>query len=138
MGYEKVNLDVTTLIALTSDLSHGEVAWAFKDAALEQQVLQETEEPVLKVLHEMLQGATEFAATEKMKGMRLATDDHLSKAHKSHKRASFAGSLGFEMIEKWDKVGGCMPRPRLCRPTRALSHRWAVLRPVYRAARPLR
>eukprot|EP00913_Durusdinium_trenchii_P001880 g1740.t1 len=46
-SYNSVNMDITALIALTSNLSHGEVGWSFEDGALQQQALQEAEEPEL-------------------------------------------------------------------------------------------
>ncbi|CAE7838065.1 unnamed protein product [Symbiodinium sp. CCMP2592] len=51
-----INLDTTTLIALTSNLSHGQVGWTFKDAELEKQAAMEAKEPVLQQLASMLGG----------------------------------------------------------------------------------
>ncbi|CAE7940231.1 unnamed protein product, partial [Symbiodinium necroappetens] len=58
---DSINLDTTTLIALTSNLSHGQVGWTFKDAELEKQAAMEAEaraqeEPVLRQLASILGG----------------------------------------------------------------------------------
>ncbi|CAJ1418846.1 unnamed protein product [Effrenium voratum] len=53
---DAVNLDTTTLIALTSNLSHGQVGWRFADPELERQATQEAQEPVLKQLEQRLAG----------------------------------------------------------------------------------
>ncbi|CAE7760448.1 unnamed protein product, partial [Symbiodinium sp. CCMP2456] len=53
---DSINLDTTTLIALTSNLSHGQVGWTFKDAELEKQAAMEAKEPVLQQLASILGG----------------------------------------------------------------------------------
>ena len=57
----KVNLDITTLISLVSNVCHGKCHFTFQEAILTEQAMQERESPLLPKLHAFMKGKQLFA-----------------------------------------------------------------------------
>ncbi len=57
----KVNLDITTLISLVSNVCHGKCHLTFQEAILTEQAMQERESPLLPKLHAFMKGKQLFA-----------------------------------------------------------------------------
>lgn len=53
---KKVNLDITTLVCLVSNLCHGSSHWVFEEDILNQQAAAERKSPLLPLLNNFLQG----------------------------------------------------------------------------------
>ena len=70
----KVNLDVTTMIVLVSNVCHGECNYTFQEDILNQQAANERERPVLPSIHAFLKGKELYACNTALTSFQKIVD----------------------------------------------------------------